>query len=57
MVVAHHGFSAGLADVPLDARCDGNGGALREQLETRMRLYGALRRLWAAANASPAQEK
>jgi len=57
VVVAHHGFPAGLADVPLDACCDGNGGSLREQLETRMRLYGASRRLWAAANTSPAQEK
>jgi thiamine kinase-like enzyme len=57
VVVAHHDLSAGQADVLLDARFDGKGGPLREQLETRMRLYNALRWLWAAANASPAQEE
>jgi thiamine kinase-like enzyme len=57
VVVAHHGLSAGQADVLLDARFDRKGGPLREQLETRMRVYDALCWLWAAANASPAQEE
>jgi len=57
VVVAHHGLSDRQADVLLDARFEGAAGSWREQLATQVRLYAALNWLWAAASASPAQEK
>jgi thiamine kinase-like enzyme len=57
IVVAHHGLSSRQAGVLLDAYFDGKSERWREQLATQMRLYDALHWLWAAAYASPAQEK
>ncbi len=57
IVVAHHGLSGRQAGVLLDAYFDGDGERWREQLATQMRLYDALHWLWAAANASPAQDE
>ena len=52
VVVAHHGLSAGQADVLLDAYFDGDGGSWRGQLAIQQRLYNALNWLWAAAAAA-----
>ncbi|NCF23889.1 MAG: phosphotransferase [Gammaproteobacteria bacterium] len=57
IVVAHHGLSDRQAGVLLDACFDGDGRRWREQLAVQMRLYDALRWLWATANASPAQDE
>jgi thiamine kinase-like enzyme len=57
VVVAHHGLSGRQAEVLLDAYFEGDASPWREQLATQMRLYDALYRLWAGANASPAQDK
>ena len=57
IVVAHHGLSGRQAGVLLDAYFDGDGKRWSEQLATQMRLYDALYRLWAGANASPAQDE
>ena len=52
VVVAHHGLSAGQADVLLDAYFDGDGDSWRHQLAIQQRLYNALNCLWAAAAAA-----
>ncbi len=57
VVVAHHGLSDRQAGALLDAYFDGDGSAWREPLAAQMRLYDALYWLWAAANASPAQDE
>ena len=57
VVVAHHGLCNRQAGVLLDAYFDGDGSPWREQLQIQIRLYDALYRLWAAANASPAQDE
>ena len=57
VVVAHHGLSDRQAGVLLDAYFEGDSAPWREQLAAQMRLYDALHWLWAAANASPAQDK
>ena len=57
IVVAHHGLSDRQAGVLLDAYFDGDGDRWREQLAVQMRLYDALRWLWATANASPANDE
>jgi thiamine kinase-like enzyme len=57
VVVAHHGLSERQAGVLLDAYFDGHGSRWREPLAVQVSLYDALCWLWAAANASPAQEK
>ena len=57
VVAAHHGLSSHQAGLLLDAYFDGDGGSWRETLAIQMRLYDALYRLWAAADALPAQEE
>ena len=57
IVVEHHGLSGRQASVLLDAYFDGDGDRWREQLSVQMRLYDALRWLWSAANAPPAQDE
>jgi thiamine kinase-like enzyme len=57
VVVAHHGLSDRQAGVLLDNYFDGDGSSWREPLEMQRRLYDALYWLWAAANASPAQDE
>jgi len=52
VVVAHHGLSAGQADVLLDACFDADGDSWRHQLGIQQRLYSALNWLWAAAAAA-----
>jgi thiamine kinase-like enzyme len=57
IVVAHHGLSDRQAGVLLDAYFDGDGDRWRGQLAVQMRLYDALRWLWATAYALPAQDE
>lgn len=57
VVVAHHGLSDRQAGLLLDAYFEGDGAPWREQFAVQVRLYAALYWLWAAANASPAQEE
>jgi thiamine kinase-like enzyme len=57
VVVAHHGLSDRQAGILLDACADGNSVWRREQLAIQLRLYDALRWLWAAASAPPAEEE
>ena len=51
VVTAHHGLSGHQAGCLLDAYFDGDGGAWYASFATQVRLYNALNRLWAAANA------
>jgi len=57
IVVAHHGLSGRQAALLLDAYFYGDGRRWREPLDIQVLLYDALNRLWAAANALPAQEE
>ncbi len=57
VVAGHHGLSWRQAGLLLDAYFDGDGGSWRDPFAAQMRLYDALNRLWAAANALPAQEE
>jgi thiamine kinase-like enzyme len=57
VVVAHHGLSDRQAGVLLDNYFDGDGSPWREPLAMQLRCYDALYWLWAAANASPAQDE
>jgi thiamine kinase-like enzyme len=57
IVVAHHGLAGRQAVLLLDAYFDGDGRRWREPFDIQVRLYNALNRLWAAANALPAQEE
>ena len=57
VVVGHHDLSERQAGLLLDACFDGDSERFREQLADQIRVYGALRWLWAAAQASPAQDE
>jgi thiamine kinase-like enzyme len=57
IVVAHHGLAGRQAVLLLDAYFDGDGRRWRERFDIQVRVYDALNRLWAAANALPAQEE